>query len=183
MAASNRILSLNGGSSSFKLALFEGSEKPVWSTKLERRNSDNSPVAQLEPLLHEHGGTVDAVAHRIVHGGKAFTDTVRINAEVRAGIARMAAFAPEHNHLEMEGIEVCEKIFGASTPQFAVFDTAFHATLPERAYVYPGPYSWLSEGIRRYGFHGISHEYVSRRAAEAAPGCSRMITCHLGNGC
>jgi acetate kinase len=161
-------------------------EEPTWTVRLERKGSEHSPVSQLEPLLREHCPQVDAIGHRIVHGGKAFTRTARIDADVKAGIARMAAYAPEHNHLEMEGIEICERVLGPSTPQYAVFDTAFHSSLSEPAYVYPGPYGWLQEGIRRYGFHGISHQYVSRRAAELMARPLRtlcMVTCHLGNGC
>ena len=98
-------------------------------------------------------------------GGRS-TQSTRITPEVKAEIARLSSFAPEHNLREVEAIEAAERIFGAGIPQVAVFDTAFHATMPPEAYVYPGPYSWLGEGIRRYGFHGISHQYVSRRAAE-----------------
>ena len=98
----------------------------------------------------------------------------------------MAEFAPVHNALELDGIKAAESLFGDRVPQFAVFDTAFHATLEPAAYVYPGPYEWVERGIRRYGFHGISHQYVSRRAAEMLgrdPAGLRMVTCHLGNGC
>jgi acetate kinase len=122
----------------------------------------------------------------VVHGGRAFRESTRITPEVRAGIAQMASFAPEHNRLELEAIECMERILGPDAVQVAVFDTAFHATLPKPAYVYPGPYEWLDQGIRRYGFHGISHQYTSRRAADILGknlASLRMITCHLGNGC
>jgi acetate kinase len=121
----------------------------------------------------------------VVHGGRAYRESARIDAECKAAIARLAEFAPEHNRLELEAIEAAERVLGPEVPQVAVFDTAFHSTLPEAAFVYPGPYGWLDEGIRRYGFHGISHQYVSRRAAELLPGSKqplRLITCHLGNG-
>ena len=98
----------------------------------------------------------------------------------------MASFAPEHNRLELEAIECMERILGPDAVQVAVFDTAFHASLPPPAYVYPGPYEWVGQGIRRYGFHGISHQYTSRRAAAILGkqlASLRMITCHLGNGC
>ena len=86
----------------------------------------------------------------------------------------------------MAGIDAAEKIFGPQVPQVAVFDSAFHATLPPAAYTYPGPAAWLEEGIRRFGFHGISHRYVSRRAARMLNRPVedlKLITCHLGNGC
>jgi acetate kinase len=129
---------------------------------------------------------IDAVGHRIVHGGRAFRETTRIGPEVKREIARLVEFAPEHNRLELEAIEVVERRLGPDVPQIAVFDTAFHASLPEPATVYPGPFGWLEEGIRRYGFHGISHQYTSARAAEILARESsslRMVTCHLGNGC
>ena len=155
-----------------------------------------TPLAVLEPLMEKlWSGTtraladrqeIAAVGHRVVHGGKAFRESTRITPEVKAAIARLASFAPEHNRLEVEAIEAMERIFGPQAPQVAVFDTAFHAALPPAAYVYPGPYAWVGEGIRRYGFHGISHQYVSARAAGVLGKdlrSLRMITCHLGNGC
>jgi acetate kinase len=129
---------------------------------------------------------IDVVGHRIVHGGKALTETTRICAEVKAEIARLAEFAPEHNLLELESIVAAERVLGPDVPQIAVFDTAFHASLPAAATVYPGPSSWLADGIRRYGFHGISHQYVSRRAAEILGRdlkSLQLVTCHLGSGC
>jgi acetate kinase len=129
---------------------------------------------------------VDVAGHRVVHGGRAFRETARVTPDVRAEIARLVEFAPEHNRLELEGIEAAEKMLPAGTPQVAVFDTAFHATLPEESFVYPGPYGWVRDGVRRYGFHGISHQYVSRRArqilSERGAPHGRMVTCHLGNG-
>jgi acetate kinase len=174
-----RVLALNGGSSSFKAALFEGADlRSVW----ERHGAP-----ELEQVLGDlRGERIDAVGHRVVHGGRAFRETTRITPEVKQTIVRMATFAPEHNRLEVEGIEHMERLLGPDVPQVAVFDTAFHATMPEEAYVYPGPYAWIEQGIRRYGFHGISHQYVSRRAAELLGRdlrTLRMVTCHLGGGC
>jgi len=155
-----------------------------------------SPGELLEPVLRQlwngrtsvigSPGEIDVVGHRIVHGGKAFTETTRITAGVKAEIKRLAEFAPEHNLLGLESVEAAERVLGPEIPQIAVFDTAFHATLPMAASVYPGPYSWLEDGIRRYGFHGISHQYVSRRAAEVLGRdlrSLRLVTCHLGSGC
>jgi acetate kinase len=98
----------------------------------------------------------------------------------------MIAFAPLHNEAGLEGIALVETIFGRATPQVAVFDTGFHRHLPLPAAVYPGPYEWFAQGIRRYGFHGINHQYVSERAAQLLGKnlmALKLVTCHLGNGC
>jgi acetate kinase len=128
---------------------------------------------------------IDVAGHRIVHGGQKFTQPTMITPQVKSTIAGMSAFAPLHNRAELEGIEIVEKKIGA-IPQVAVFDTSFHSDLPEAAAVYPGPYEWLSRGIRRYGFHGINHQYCAQRAAQLLgrdlPSL-KLITCHLGNGC
>jgi acetate kinase len=97
----------------------------------------------------------------------------------------VSAFAPLHNRAELEGIEIIEKRIG-TVLQVAVFDTGFHSRLPERAAVYPGPYEWLAQGIRRYGFHGINHQYCAERTAQLLGKDLRslkLVTCHLGNGC
>jgi acetate kinase len=128
---------------------------------------------------------IDVAGHRVVHGGKQFEHPTLINSQVKSGIAAMSAFAPLHNRVELEGIEIIEKKIGA-IPQVAVFDTSFHCTLPDAAAVYPGPYEWLSRGIRRYGFHGINHQYCAQRAAQLLGRdlkSLRLVTCHLGNGC
>lgn len=171
---------MNGGSSSFKFRLDEltgpppsGAPTPVWQKSVARGSS-------LAGILKTVPGPVDVVGHRIVHGGK-FRESTPITSEVRAAIAREAEIAPVHNRYELEAIQAVETVF--QVPQIAVFDAAFHATLERAAYVYPGPYEWLDQGIRRYGFHGISHQYCSRRAAEMlGPGRPRLVTCHLGNG-
>jgi acetate kinase len=127
----------------------------------------------------------DVIAHRVVNGGPDYRDPVLITADVKAAIERMQAFAPLHNASGLAGIEFAEKRFGG-VPQVAVFDTGFHKTLPEAAYVYPGPYEWVAQGIRRFGFHGINHQYCAERAARllGKSGTSiRLVICHLGNGC
>jgi acetate kinase len=131
-------------------------------------------------------GDVHAVGHRVVHGGREYTDTVRIMPEVRDAIARLAVLAPVHNPPAVEGIDAAGAALGPDVPQFAVFDTAFHGDMPEAATVYGLPYAlYERDGIQRYGFHGISHRYVARRAA-ALLGRPledlRLVTCHLGNG-
>jgi acetate kinase len=104
---------------------------------------------------------------------------------VKSAIARMSVFAPLHNRAELEGIKIVEKRIG-TVLQVAVFDTGFHSRLPEPAAVYPGPYEWLAQGIRRYGFHGINHQYCAERTAQLLDKNLRslkLVTCHLGNGC
>ncbi|NDJ25044.1 acetate/propionate family kinase [Nostoc sp. B(2019)] len=128
---------------------------------------------------------IDVVGHRVVHGGQDYRNSVVITEDVKKAIARLSNLAPAHNPAALEGIEAIEKSLGDVT-QVAVFDTGFHATLPEAAAIYPGPYEWIEQGIRRYGFHGISHQYCSQRAAHILGrdlASLRIITCHLGNGC
>lgn len=129
---------------------------------------------------------IDIVGHRVVHGGTEFEDSVFVTPQVKAAIRKMAALAPEHNPANLEGIEAIERL-APTMPQVAVFDTAFHRSMPDEAVVYPLPYDWYEkEGIRRYGFHGISHSYCARRAAHILGkdlASLRLITCHLGNGC
>ncbi len=128
---------------------------------------------------------IAVVGHRVVHGGPAYRQTTLVTPEVKAAIEHYAIFAPSHNPANLEGIRVIEQVL-PSVPQVAVFDTAFHKHLPLAAAVYPGPYEWFEQGIRRYGFHGISHHYCALRAAQLLgrdlQGL-RLITCHLGNGC
>jgi len=128
---------------------------------------------------------IDVVGHRVVHGGQEYEEPTVITPQLRAAIARMSAFAPLHNRAELEGIEIIEKRFG-SVLQVAVFDTGFHSRLLQPAAVYPGPYEWLAQGIRRYGFHGINHQYCAERTAQLLGkdlGSLKLVTCHLGNGC
>lgn len=128
---------------------------------------------------------IAVVGHRFVQGGLEFRDPVRITSLVRETLARLAIFAPLHNQAELAGVEIIDRKFG-EIPQIAVFDTAFHSRMPAMAYVYPGPYDWLERGIRRYGFHGINHQYCAERAAQLLGKglhSMRIITCHLGSGC
>ena len=154
-----------------------------------------APAAVLEPVLATLWSgpakaiagprEIDVVGHRVVHGGHAFQQTIRITPEVKEEIHKYVDFAPEHNRLELEAIEAAERVVGPVAPQVAVFDTAFHTTLPMYAKVYPVPFEWYEKGVARYGFHGISHQYASRRGAEILgrePAGLRMVTCHLGNG-
>jgi acetate kinase len=127
---------------------------------------------------------VDVIGHRIVHGGREFKEATLVTKEVKEKIRALANLAPLHNLIELEGIEILEKLF-IGTPQIALFDTAFHHTLPMSAKVYPGPYRWYEEGIQRYGFHGISFQYCSKRALEMVrvnEQGAKMVICHLGSG-
>ena len=190
-----RILAINVGSSSVKCSLLEGAEPDRVTGLWQAQGPVSTPEALIETLpgmLDPIWSTADAVAHRIVHGGVAHRKTAWLTAEVRAAIAQQAEFAPSHNRLELAAIAAMDRLLDAKAPgdrsnrQIAVFDTAFHATIEPAAYVYPGPYEWFEKGIRRFGFHGISHAHASRRAAEllGRPLESlRLITCHLGNGC
>ena len=129
---------------------------------------------------------IDAVGHRVVHGGETFNQSVRIDEKVMAALEECIPLAPLHNPANITGIKACEDVMGKDVPQVAVFDTAFHQTMPAKAYTYALPYEYYeNDHVRRYGFHGTSHRYVSARAA-AMLGKSieevKIITCHLGNG-
>jgi acetate kinase len=130
---------------------------------------------------------VHAVGHRVVHGGERFTHSVLITDEVLRGIEDCIDLAPLHNPANIKGIVAAREVFGAGLPQAAVFDTAFHQTLPDHAYLYALPYQlYRRHRIRRYGFHGTSHRYVAyryRQLLNIARDGTRVITLHLGNGC
>lgn len=133
------------------------------------------------------GRTLDAIAHRVVHGGSKYAAAVPVTAEVERDIEALAVFAPLHNPDNLAGIRIARRCLGEAVRSYAVFDTAFHQTLPAAAYVYPGPYQWLEQGIRRYGFHGSSFRWASERAAvllgrEGDPAL-KLVICHLGGGC
>ncbi|MDR0530971.1 MAG: acetate kinase [Oscillospiraceae bacterium] len=131
-------------------------------------------------------GCIQAVGHRVVQGGPKLQESVLIDDAVLAEIERNADFAPLHNPAHVQGIRACQQVFGPGVPQAAVFDTAFHATLPPEAYLFPLPYEYYEKyQLRRFGFHGTSHKFVSRRCAKVMGVPLRelkIITCHLGNG-
>jgi acetate kinase len=142
-------------------------------------NSDSVPISSI--------GEIDAVGHRVVHGGEQFQRSVAIDAEVQRGIEDNIELAPLHNPANLRGIEAARAALGPGVPQVAVFDTAFHHTLPERAFLYAIPYQmYRRHKVRRYGFHGTSHRYVSHRWRQLT-GVPRdettIVTLHLGNGC
>src|SRR6202158_1615297 len=128
---------------------------------------------------------LDVVGHRVVHGGPQHFEPSLVTPEVKSAIESVSVFAPLHNRAELEGMEIVAKLLGP-VPQVAVFDTGFHRTMPLAAATYPGPYDWFEQGIRRYGFHGINHQYCAQRAAQLLGknlNSLKLVTCHLGNGC
>lgn len=140
---------------------------------------------QGEQAVIERPAEIAVIGHRVVHGGTQYAESVRITPQVQDDLRQLVPFAPLHQPSNLAGITACEQLFG-STPQIAVFDTAYHRHLPLVAQTYPGPYAWFEQGIRRYGFHGISHQYCAQRSAQLTEqelSLSRIITCHLGNGC
>lgn len=209
-----KILIINSGSSSIKYQLIEmPSTTVLCSGMVERIGLENSKLnyktdqhkieevveiknhkVGLEKIAHilmnEENGVIkstseiDAVGHRVVHGGSTFSKTVVINEKVKDKIREFFFLAPLHNPPNLEGIEVAEEIF-PEAKQIAVFDTAFHQTIPTVAYKYAIPNKFLDEDkIRVYGFHGTSHKYVSEKAIEyLGDKSSKLITIHLGNGC
>ncbi|MDG1728457.1 MAG: acetate kinase [Algibacter sp.] len=209
-----QVLVLNSGSSSLKFQLFSMPEKTILCSGLIERigfddakfkfktKKDTIEVVQAIPnhkvglellskqLLDKETGiiksadAIEIVGHRVVHGGKHFTDTTEITPTVKDKIKALSSLAPLHNPANLEGIEVAEAIF-PNAKQVAVFDTAFHQTIPEHAYKYAIPNEFLEKHhIRMYGFHGTSHKFVSEKAiAYLGKQHSKIITIHLGNGC
>ena len=209
------VLVINCGSSSLKYQLINSDSEEVLAKGLcERIGIDGRLVYQkegldkeiteapmpthkeaiqmvLDALVNPKTGAVkslaeiDAVGHRVVHGGEKFSDSVVITEEVIAQVEECNDLAPLHNPANIIGIEACEKLM-PGIPQVAVFDTAFHQTMPDYAYMYAIPYELYEKyGVRRYGFHGTSHRYVSKRVCEflgVNPEGKKIITCHIGNG-
>jgi acetate kinase len=182
------VLVVNAGSSSLKLSLI-GADGAT-GDRYEMDRWDGSPDSpELRAYLRGLAGAGQpplAIGHRVVHGGAIFTRATLIDDEVRAGIAELSSLAPLHQARALAGIEATTAEFG-SMPQVACFDTAFHATLPPEAWTYPVPARWRREfGLRKYGFHGLSHSYAARRAAELLnitdPQQFRVVTAHLGAG-
>ena len=210
-----KILILNAGSSSLKYQLIDMDTKKTLAKGLVGRiGIDGSSIKQtagdqvfqvttdmkdhtegiewmLKALLDPEKGVlksmdeIDAVGHRVLHGGEAFTASVLINDEVKAAIEANIPLGPLHNPANLQGILACEKVM-PGTPNVAVFDTAFHQTMPPKAFMYGVPKKYYTDlHVRRYGFHGSSHRYVSKRVLQflgMEKEGSRVITCHLGNG-
>ena len=165
--------------------------KPVFNEDVAMPTHTEAIAAVLDKLTSAEYGVVSsmkeigAVGHRVVHGGEKFAASVRIDASVMDAIAECIPLAPLHNPANITGIEACRAVMG-DVPQVAVFDTAFHQSMPGKAFTYAIPYEYYTDlKVRRYGFHGTSHRYVARRAAEmlGKPLDSlKLISCHMGNG-
>ena len=126
---------------------------------------------------------IAAIGHRVVQGGALYKESCLVNEQVKADIDMLSDLAPLHNPAHIQGINAAEDVFGKDVPQVVVFDNAFHSTMPPKAYMYPLPYEYYEKhAIRKYGAHGTSHRYVSKRLAELHPEYKKVIICHLGNG-
>ena len=207
------ILALNAGSTSLKFGLFDAAREPLlagaidWSGGRRREagltlrprhgppqvsvvdagdDATATALALQWAAAARHGEAIAAVGHRVVHGGTEFSRSVRVDAAVKAAIGRWGALAPLHNPPALRVIEAAETAL-PGVPQVAVFDTAFFAALPLSAVVYPVPFEWYEKwGIRRFGFHGLSHAYCAGRAPEFLGRDAarlRLVICHLGGGC
>ena len=211
-----KVLIINSGSSSLKFQLLDFDKRVVMAQGIcERIGIDNSRIqfrrydeekikhnrdfethedavrAMVEILTSPQYGVIsdlaeiEAIGHRVVHGAESFAEPAVVTEEVKDCIREAFLWGPLHNPANLLGIEVCERLM-EGIPQVAVFDTAFHQTMPPEAYLYALPYELYEEhGVRRYGFHGTSHQYVSERAAamcESDPENCKIIVCHLGNG-
>lgn len=209
----SRVLAINAGSSSLKFQLFKMPEEDVLAKGLiDRIGSEGSSfildTIEEEHLYSEEIGDheaavklllrqltkvgviesleeIDAVGHRVVHGGEYFSKSVPITDEVISIIERVSELAPLHNPPNLTGIFAFKELL-PNVPMVAVFDTAFHQTMPEKSYLYSLPYEYYEKyGVRKYGFHGTSHKYISKKASEILDiplNRLRLITCHLGNG-
>lgn len=202
---SMNILLLNAGSSSLKAAVMDSATQAElargeadWAGE-KTRYQFGQRVEQVDWRGYERAvdrfsadlsasqrADLNAVGHRFVHGGP-FTSSVRITSEIRDRLGELADLAPLHNPHSLETLAAAEKLL-PDVPHVAVFDTTFHASLKPEAFVYPVPAKWTRDwGLRRYGFHGLSHAYCARRAAEMLAGrrlpSARLIVCHLGHGC
>jgi acetate kinase len=188
LASDARILVVNAGSSSVKLSVIGPGDEVESRCDIERWDGSADDEA-LRRYLSDLAGSASppaAAGHRVVHGGARYTSATLIDDDVRAGIGALAALAPLHQPRALAGLAAATAELGG-LPQVACFDTAFHATMPPEAFTYPLPAAWRQRyGLRKFGFHGLSHAYAARRAAEllrpADPARLRVVTCHLGAG-
>jgi acetate kinase len=176
-----RVLVTNAGSSSLKLSLLDADDAELWKRELDapRAVVEPGPVAEALTELPE---PPDAVGHRIVHGGERFQAAVRLDRDVLSALRELTALAPLHQPKSLAAVNAVSRAL-PDVPEVACFDTAFHATLPAAAATYALPRHWRERyGVRRFGFHGLSHAYASGRAGEFAAAARRVVTCHLGAG-
>jgi acetate kinase len=213
MTLKTNILVINAGSSSDKIALFQLDEKidantppqqPTWQKEIDFPSGDIDAInwtqlltEALEPLLNgkvknaltdqsQNNKSIDIVGHRVVHGGDKYSAAVIIDEQVKKDIEEYIPLAPLHNKVSLAQINALEKLL-PDAKQIAVFDTAFHRTLPDAISFYPIPYQWHEQyGIKKFGFHGINHQYCSQQTARILKrdiANLSLITCHLGSGC
>jgi acetate kinase len=180
-----RILVINAGSSSVKFSVFNmDSGEQCFKSEIEQATSIEDALALIPAALEKAGQhRFDGVGHRVAHGGEKFKDACLIDDVVIADIEACVPLAPMHNPPILSGIAMARKAW--PVPQVAVFDTAFHQTMPPRATTYAVPEEWRQTGLRRYGFHGTSHKYIMLHVAEELKKSTtdlRIISCHLGNG-
>jgi len=179
-----RVLVVNAGSSSLKLTLLEGDDTMIAARELKAPRAQVDPD-QLRTALDSPLREADAVGHRIVHGGERFKEAVRIDAGVEAAMRELTDLAPLHQPKSLAALDAVTAVLG-HLPAVVCFDTAFHATLPAAAATYALPAQWRERwGLRRYGFHGLSHSWVARRVPEFLgenPAGLRIVSCHLGAG-
>jgi len=211
-----KILVLNSGSSSVKFQLIRMEDESLLAKGIVEKIGSSDAIITFQPagknrireirevlnhsvaieivlslLMHPQHGVIadkreiDGIGHRVVHGGEDFSQSVLLTDKVKAAVRKCIQFAPLHNPHNLKGIEACEALL-PGIPQVGVFDTAFHHTIPPKAFIYGLPYALYRKlSIRRYGFHGTSHKYVASRAAEMLKRPieeTKIITCHLGNG-
>ena len=211
-----KILVINAGSSSLKYQLFDMDGERVLAKGICERigidghlkgSAENGGKVDLQIPMNDHVeafnivvdtltkgdckvidslNEINAVGHRVVQGGSLYNHSVIIDKKVIDDIRSLSVLAPLHNPAHVQGIDACTAVLGDKIPQVAVFDNAFHSTMPDEAYMFAVPYEYFEKyGIRRYGFHGTSHRYVSAECIKklgGKPG-TKIITCHLGNGC
>jgi acetate kinase len=180
------ILSLNAGSATLKFGVFDPvSATPLMEATIERPAVDAAAFDEIERRLRDAGmPAIDAVGHRVAHGGPRLSEAVLVDADTEREIEHATPLAPQHNPVALAGIRLVRERW-PGLPQVAVFDTAFHAGMPEQASRYAVPQAWRDAGVRRYGFHGLSHQHVLEAvsaALERAPQELRIVSCHLGSG-
>jgi acetate kinase len=173
------ILALNVGSSSIKYCVFKN-KKEILRDNIERVGEKkgkfktrSSAIKHIKKLLDKKEIKIDVIGHRVVHGGD--LKTTKITNSSLNKIKKYREFAPLHQQAEIDVIKACKKYF--KKPQYAIFDTSFYIDLPKKAKIYPLPYKYFKQGIKRYGFHGLSHAYISTKTK------GKVISCHLGSGC
>ena len=185
-----KVLVVNSGSSSLKYQLFDMEKEERLAKGLVERIGAGGPANHAEALkkvVADLGNPtdIDAIGHRVLHGAEVFKDSAKVDAKVMAKLKKLVKFGPLHMPANLGGIEACQKIF-KGVPNVAVFDTAFHQTMPDCAAMYAiDPKYYKKMGIRKYGFHGTSHKFVTQAAAEyLKKNVSKvnLVTCHLGNG-